>query len=77
MSKLTWVTKSNIFNENNFDENIAKITASIHYNVETNKETLKFNKWAKVNKEHLEVMYVLSRLDCGFDMFSDYIYMHS
>ena len=31
MSNLTWVTKSNVFNLDEFDENIAKTMVSIHY----------------------------------------------
>ena len=74
MANLTWATeKTHVFNVNEFDENVAKTIVSIHYS----EEKKKFNKWINKNKEHLEAMYLLSGLDCGFDIFSDYIYLNT
>ena len=67
------MTSNVIYNRDNYDIKVAKIISNIH-STQSNSNRL---KWLNENKEHLENMYIISGLECGINIFSDYIYYNS
>ena len=60
------------FNQDVFDVKVAKITSHIHYRHDSRKKEI----WIDKNRDHLENMYNLINLECGFVDFCNYIYLH-
>lgn len=66
-----------MFNETEFDQKVSKIIYDIHLHTRNRYNEIIYNKWCTENEDYLLELYDLSGLDCGFDIFCNYVFDNS
>lgn len=65
------------FDEAEFDRKVCQITYNIHNRSKVAKLESEYDKWMKLNIEHLENMYNSSEINCDFNDFCNWVYSNS